>query len=302
MTRTGAPKVKGVFERPVGSGCWWINYYVDCKQHREKVGRRSDALALYQKRKADARRKVKLPELVRGKTVNFGQLSEMAVKYAEMHLASPDHYKTKDSMLREPFGARPASAITPQEIDEWLSKHCKTNATVNRYRVFFSLAYRLGMENGKVPSNQARLVRLRTEHNARMRFLSRAEYGELLGIIQRVALVHGIDAQKAGLAVGRRLAPLTDLDRRGSRLLVAAQAVARALAQVVEVAVGQSGQPLELRLAVNLELALADVPRGQDRLAARAPRRPRLAVPRRPQCNDAGNEAIARAWARSAPP
>jgi hypothetical protein len=30
-----------------------------------------------------------------------------------------------------------------------------------------------------------------------------------------VALVHGIDAQKAGLAVGRRLAPLADLDRRG---------------------------------------------------------------------------------------
>ena len=107
------------------------------------------------------------------------------VQYAETHLASPDHYKTKDSILREPFGARPASAITPQEIDEWLSKHCKTNASANRYRAFFSLAYRLGMENGKVSSNPARLVRLRTEHNARMRFLSRAEYAELLGIIQR---------------------------------------------------------------------------------------------------------------------
>jgi len=59
--------VKGVLERPVGSGCWWINYYADGKQHRERVGRRSDALALYQKRKAYARRKIKLPELVRGK-------------------------------------------------------------------------------------------------------------------------------------------------------------------------------------------------------------------------------------------
>ena len=149
------PKLKSVFERPIGSGCWWINYYVDGKQHREKVGRKSDALALYQKRKADARRKVKLPELVRGKTVTFGQLSEMAVQYAETHLASPDHYRTKDSILKEPFGARPASAITPQEIDEWLSKHCRTNATANRYRAFFSLAYRLGMENGKGASNPA---------------------------------------------------------------------------------------------------------------------------------------------------
>jgi len=69
-------RVRGVFERPAGSGCWWINYYVDGKQYREKVGRRSDALALYQKRKADARRKVKLPELVRGKTVTFGHFRD----------------------------------------------------------------------------------------------------------------------------------------------------------------------------------------------------------------------------------
>jgi len=62
---------RGLFERPAGSGCWWINYYVDGKQHREKVGRRGDALALYQKRKADSRRKLKLPELVPGKVITF---------------------------------------------------------------------------------------------------------------------------------------------------------------------------------------------------------------------------------------
>jgi integrase len=176
---------RGLFERPAGSGCWWINYYVDGKQHREKVGRRGDALALYQKRKADARRKLKMPELVPGKVVTFGQLSTMAVEHAETHLKSIEHYKTKDSILREPFGERPASAIMPQEINEWLTKHCKTPATANRYRAFMSLAYRLGMENGKVEGNPARLVRLRTEDNARLRFLNRDEYTKLLGIIRR---------------------------------------------------------------------------------------------------------------------
>jgi integrase len=178
-------KARGLFERPAGSGCWWINYYVDGKQHREKVGRRGDAIALYQKRKADARRKLKLPELVPGRAVKFCSLSEMAVKHAETHLKTLEHYKTKDSILREPFGERPAAAITPQEINEWLTKHCKTPATANRYRAFMSLAYRLGMENGKVESNPARLVRLRTENNARLRFLSRGEYTKLLGIIRR---------------------------------------------------------------------------------------------------------------------
>jgi hypothetical protein len=28
---------RGLFERPPGSGVWWINYYVKGKQHREKV-------------------------------------------------------------------------------------------------------------------------------------------------------------------------------------------------------------------------------------------------------------------------
>ena len=49
-------KTRGLFERPLGSGIWWINYYVNGKQRREKVGRKSDAIALYQKRKSDARR------------------------------------------------------------------------------------------------------------------------------------------------------------------------------------------------------------------------------------------------------
>lgn len=75
--------------------------------------------------------------------------------------------------------------MTPQEIDRFLTKHCKTNATANRYRAYISLAYRLGMENGKVQINPARLVRMRTENNARLRFLSRDEYKTLLGIIQR---------------------------------------------------------------------------------------------------------------------
>jgi hypothetical protein len=52
---------RGLFERPLGSGIWWINYYVKGKQHREKVGRKSDAIKLYAVRKADATVGRKLP-------------------------------------------------------------------------------------------------------------------------------------------------------------------------------------------------------------------------------------------------
>jgi integrase len=41
------------------------------------------------------------------------------------------------------------------------------------------------MENGKIATNPARLVRLRTESNGRLRFLSRDEYSKLSDIIKR---------------------------------------------------------------------------------------------------------------------
>jgi integrase len=114
----------------------------------------------------------------------------MAVEHAKTHLRSKRDYVSRDAILREYFGERPASSVTPQEIDQFLSKHCKTPATANRYRSYISLAYRLGMENDKVSSNPARLVRLRTERNARLRFLSRDEYKSLLTIIQRGSPEH----------------------------------------------------------------------------------------------------------------
>lgn len=182
---TGQTRTRGVFERPPGSGIWWINYYVKGKQHRERVGRKSDANALYQKRKADARRGVKLPELQPQKVTTFGELASGAVAYAKAHLRTWTDYDWKERSLREPFGSRPAAEITPQDIDCFLTANCNTPATANRFRAFFSLCYRLGMENGKVTSNPARLVRMRRENNARLRFLSRDEFTELSGIILR---------------------------------------------------------------------------------------------------------------------
>jgi integrase len=178
-------KVRGLYEHPNGSGVWWVQYFAEGKRHREKAGRRSDAVALYQKRKADARRKLKLPELVPGKVITFAHLSQMAVEHARSHLKTTHDYEAKDGALREPFGDRPADQITPREIDQFLTRHCKTPATANRYRAYISLAYRLGNENGKVTINPARLVRMRTENNARLRFLSRDEYKKVLGIIAR---------------------------------------------------------------------------------------------------------------------
>ena len=52
--------MRGVYEREPGSGIWWIRYYINGRERREKVGRRGDAIKLYKIRKTDALRGVKL--------------------------------------------------------------------------------------------------------------------------------------------------------------------------------------------------------------------------------------------------
>ena len=80
-----------------------------------------------------------------------------------------------------------------------------------------------------------------------------------------VALMHGVDPQKAGAALGVGLAALANGHRGGPGLDVAqtAFAIARLLAQVVQVGHGNRGQARVLRLAVMLVLALQNAPRGR---------------------------------------
>ena len=179
-------KTRGVYENPPGSGVWWTNYYISGKRHREKVGPKAAAIKLYQKRKTDARVGRKLPELRPGTAVTLAHLMADGVAYAKLHNATFSDYETKERLINETdLGSRPANDITPKELESWISKHCKTASTANRYRSFFSLCFREGQANGKADSNPARLVRLRKEGGGRLRYLTRAEYDKVVAIINR---------------------------------------------------------------------------------------------------------------------
>lgn len=175
-------KTRGVFEKQPNSGIWWIQYYAEGKRHREKVGRKSDAIKLYQKRKSDAHAGVKLPTLRGARGVLFGELIDDALAFAAEH-KSIRSYHSRARIVRADWSAIAAETVTPQELDEWFKGHCKTPASINRYRAFFSLCYREGIANGKVSANPARLVRHRREPRGRLRFLSLPEYVILKGII-----------------------------------------------------------------------------------------------------------------------
>jgi site-specific recombinase XerD len=162
---------------------WWVNYYESGQRHREKVGRRSDAIDLYHTRKADARAGRKLPVLRATQAVTISNLIDLAIAFTADH-KDKRNYISKGGIVRQQLGDRKATEITPQEIEQWLSKRCRTSATANRYRAFLSLCYRLGMANGKVEKNPVRLVRQRKENGARFRYLTRYEYDRLCAVIQ----------------------------------------------------------------------------------------------------------------------
>src|SRR5256885_8076343 len=84
-------------------------------------------------------------------------------------------------VLKKEFGSRIADAINPQEIDRWMANTLsgRAPATLNRYKALLSLTYRLGIANGKIAANPARLIRQRTENNARIRWLRSDEEARL---------------------------------------------------------------------------------------------------------------------------
>lgn len=179
-------KQRGLFERPPGSGIWWINYYQDGKQHREKVGRKSAAIDLYTKRKADIRERRKLPSLKRTAPVMVSDLIDLMLDYVGTHGHRDQRtYKSRGEIIRRGIGARNAEDLSSQELEAWLARNTKTSATFNRYKALFSLAYKLGIRSKKVTHNPARgeFIPMRKEPRGRLRFLCREEYDELHSLI-----------------------------------------------------------------------------------------------------------------------
>jgi site-specific recombinase XerD len=205
-TKRGSKPVRGVYEHPLASGVWWVNYFADGKRHREKVGRKSDAVTLYQKRKSDARAGIKLPDTLRvKKAVLFIDLTKDAMVYSRAHKRSHRGDVCNLNSLLPVFGKMNAEEIKPQDIAAYLTSRTDLKpATLNRYRSTMSMIFAEGIRNGRVKTNPARLVRLRKEDNARIRFLTYEEEAQIRAIIVERCPTHEPDFTVA-VETGMRL-------------------------------------------------------------------------------------------------
>src|SRR6266478_612138 len=211
----GEHKLRGIYERQPGSKIWWIRYAdATGRIRREKAGTRGAAIKLYQKRKTEVLQGKKLPENLRAPMVGFAELAKDALAYSKAHKRSYGDDVIRMEKLLSSFRGRSAESITPRELERFLAQNAEESdwapATINRYRALLSLVYRLGIENGKVKDNPARLVKHRQENNARVRWLSGEEETRLRAYVQATYPEH-IPELDLALHTGMRLGEMYSL-------------------------------------------------------------------------------------------
>ena len=211
--RTPPPKVRGVFFRanPKGEakdhmgrmGDWWVCWFDgDSRKHREKVGARADALALYQRRKTEVRQLRHFPESMRRS--QKASLKAVCDDYAEnLKVNGRDpraQAKTRLAEVVDILGGIAAKNVTPQDIErlkvrlsetpargrknEEGEERSRTPASVNRYLQDLRAAYNLARRNGKVEKNPVADVRLLRENNKRVREMTPDEERAILAVLE----------------------------------------------------------------------------------------------------------------------
>lgn len=182
MARPGG-KDRGLFERPAGSGIWWIRWTDQIgKEHREKIGSKSNALKVYTKRKEDARAGKKLGPLNR-RPVTVADLLDQLLP--EILLGKKPKgikaYEKHAAFWRKKLGGDVAADVQPGDIEKIKAKLLADStlapATVNRSLTFLRRLFTLAVRDQKVlvnPLAQGRVKQMR-EANRRERFLSEEE-------------------------------------------------------------------------------------------------------------------------------
>lgn len=191
MKQTQRP-IRGVFERPPGSGVWWINYYdADGCRHREKVGRKSVAEQAYFQRQLEVREGKFRPPRLAG--ISFRELATLALADKESRGLST-RTVAKDRQRLAPinlaFGNLPADKLPPARIEAFLRERKDAGncgSTANRYRSLVSSIFSFGVRSGTVRANPCLRVHRSRESESRIRFLEREEETALRAAIAKMS-------------------------------------------------------------------------------------------------------------------
>jgi integrase len=181
MARKGG-RDRGLFERPKGSGIWWIHYHDgDGRKHREKVGPKGLARARYMQRKTEIREGRYFPD-TRGRAVLFDELLEAYRTEKEREGKAVMDSDIGFRRLLERFGGRRADSIATREVKEWRDELLEghTPATVNRHLTILRAVLRMAVRDKRIDSGALPEIEPFEENNERTRWLNDEEEARLM--------------------------------------------------------------------------------------------------------------------------
>ncbi len=224
MARKGAED-RGIFERPAGSGVWWVQYFDrEGRRHREKVGSKSAAKAVYQQRKTEVRLEKFDPEAVtRRRVLTVAGLVERYQPEFTQKRSARDDLRYAGFWVTY-MGKTPADQVRPEDVERWRRKRLseKTRlgrptspATVNRATSFLRRLFNLAIRDGLLDKNPVSRVKALTENNTRIRYLSQEEEAQLRAVTVPADWAAISFAMNTGLRQGEMLSlRREDLDLR----------------------------------------------------------------------------------------
>lgn len=172
---------RGIFERPKDSGVWWVRYADEngCI-HREKVGSKSRARTLYEKRKTQVREHRLFPEQFQRRDV---QISDAVRAYVA---ARKDRRSHKDLARygrhwTEALGQKSLRQITPSDVERYVAERlgAVSRQTVRHEINFLKRIFRRAIQDGAADRNPAAALTPVKVSNQRVRFLSVEEEDRL---------------------------------------------------------------------------------------------------------------------------
>jgi site-specific recombinase XerD len=177
---------RGVFERPKGSGVWWVRYTDENgRLHREKVGTKSLALKVYTKRKSEVQERRFFPERIGRREMPVADMIDDYLDRNRKTLRHFYHYERHARRWKKALKGKALRQVTPGDIERYVATRIGevAPATVNRELAFIKRVFTVAIADGMADSNPVRAVRLFRENNARVRFLTDEEEKRLRGEI-----------------------------------------------------------------------------------------------------------------------
>jgi len=180
---------RGVEEWPKGSGSWRIDYYdSEGRRHREKIGSRKLAIAVYHQRKLEIWEGRFTPR-DRGPKLLFDAMVKQALAHRKPRLSIETH-KTNEKNLSLFVGLwakMPAAQLTPGRITAALNEMAKdglSGSSLNRRRASLASTFATAIEMGLIDANPVVRVKPYKENSHRIRFLGRDEEKRLRAVIR----------------------------------------------------------------------------------------------------------------------